>query len=169
MAERTAVNREAIGSNPIRSAYTRLAQSVERWPFKPVAEGSSPSAGGRALLDNGWIIRELPACICLAQLVERTTLNRVVRGSTPRVDALFFVLLGMSGDLTFIHSSPIPIDNPAPTHHTATPAQHNIIARPIRCVSLDQRGDAEDDDDEEEDEEDTSEDGPAFATSRNRR
>ena len=93
LAERTAVNREAIGSNPIRSAYTRLAQSVERWPFKPVAEGSSPSAGGRALgLEHPRV-----ACICLAQLVERTTLNRVVRGSTPRVDALFFVLLGMRG------------------------------------------------------------------------
>ena len=45
LAERTAVNREVIGSNPIRSACTRLAQSVERWPFKPVVEGSSPSAG----------------------------------------------------------------------------------------------------------------------------
>ena len=50
LAERTAVNREVIGSNPIRSVHTRLAQSVERWPFKPVAEGSSPSAGGCIIL-----------------------------------------------------------------------------------------------------------------------
>ena len=78
-----------------------------------MVEGSSPSAGGRALLDNGWIIREL-ACICLAQLVERTTLNRVVRGSTPRVDALFFVLLGMSGDRMTLVAMPLP----AQTHHS---------------------------------------------------
>ena len=26
-------------------AYTRLAQLVERWPFKPVVVGSSPTGG----------------------------------------------------------------------------------------------------------------------------
>ena len=63
-----------------------------------MVKGSSPSAGGRALLDYPRV-----ACICLAQLVERTTHNRrVVRFSTSRVNALFFVFLGMSGDrMTF--------------------------------------------------------------------
>ena len=34
-----------LGSTPSRSC-TRLAQSVERQPFKLVVEGSSPSSGG---------------------------------------------------------------------------------------------------------------------------
>ena len=36
--------------------HTRLAQLVERWPFKPVAVGSSPTPGMPCW--RNWIARE---------------------------------------------------------------------------------------------------------------
>ena len=56
---------------------TRLAQSVERTPFKRVVVGSSPTPGGSAKpLKKLKVTR-------LAQLVERTPFKRVVVGSSP--------------------------------------------------------------------------------------
>ena len=43
--------RAVIGSNPIIRNITRLAQLVERTPFKRVAVGSSPTSGARAVRD----------------------------------------------------------------------------------------------------------------------
>ena len=39
-------NHKVAGSSPALGEYARLAQSVERTPFKRVVVGSSPTSGG---------------------------------------------------------------------------------------------------------------------------
>ena len=66
---------KVVGSTPTGSTYTRLAQSVERTPFKRVVVGSSPTSGAeykRRLPPRGifWVV--------VIQLSEMSSLPTVV-------------------------------------------------------------------------------------------
>ena len=48
------------------SEVARLAQSVERWPFKPVVAGSSPAAGDAFCFLKLCATRKIPTMLSLA-------------------------------------------------------------------------------------------------------
>lgn len=48
---------------------TRLAQLVERWPFKPVVVGSSPTGGVCIFAIGSCHARVSCACVCCVELV----------------------------------------------------------------------------------------------------
>ena len=84
--------REVIGSIPLFSFFTSLAQSVERQPFKLVVVGSSPTWG----------------VFSRSSVVEHSAVNRKAAGSKPVERDWFYGLMVMTADFESASLGSIP-------------------------------------------------------------